>query len=251
MNPIYIPSRHRPECKTAQLLSREGIDFSIVIEPHDWDAYSKVWDGDNIIILHEDNKGLGYSRNFIKTWSEDQGEKYHWQLDDDIRGFMLREIGQPSQRLQGVKWALTQADNLMDQYANLGIVGFNQNSWPPKGTLLFNELPDQALLINNKIPYNYRTDIPLMATLDVLLESYRQGFCSAMFDNIRVISPPIGKSPGGLDQVYASLEKKRKTIERLTFLWPELQMELKEDGRIALRKKKCMRKYMVEPLPRY
>jgi hypothetical protein len=242
--PIYIPSRHRPECQTARLLEREGVDFRIVVEPHDFEIYEEEWPG-KVCILPEDNKGIAYSRGWIKFSSGVKGEKFHWQLDDDVTGFLHRPLSGRSIKVPAA-WALKQIEKIVDRYANIGIAGFNQNSWPPRTEITFRDLPVQGVLINNALEANYCEDLPLMSDFDFVLQVLKEGHCSVMRDTIRIITPGDHGKAGGLKEAYAQ-NKLRDSARILQKRWPGLKVDYKEDGKVSVHKRTYMRRFDVQP----
>jgi hypothetical protein len=245
MHPIYIPSRHRPDCNTARILQKAGINFRIVIEPHDAEQYLNLWHPAYLIELPKDHQGVNFSRNFIKSHSMKLKQPFHWQMDDDILGFVARPQGQKSFPVAPID-AIKQVENLMEKYDNIGIAGPNQNSWPPSGGLMFNAMPVQAVLINNQVRANYRNLI-LMGDFDFVLQVLREGWCSAMYDDLRVVTPGGHKQAGGLKEVYDRSGIMKQAAMRLISLWPGMKGEEKPDGSIRLQKKKFMRQFITRP----
>ena len=86
--PIYIPSKGRAEkCITADMLLNDDIDFKIVIEEQDYDSYEKKYGKNKLLILPFSDLGLGAypARNWIKNYAYSKKQKFHWQLDDDLK----------------------------------------------------------------------------------------------------------------------------------------------------------------------
>jgi hypothetical protein len=88
---VYIPSKGRAStCNTPNLLSKSNIDFFIVVEPQDKDSYLEEFNKEQILVMDKDDKGIAYARNFCKRHSISLGDKFHWQIDDDMKIFMKR-----------------------------------------------------------------------------------------------------------------------------------------------------------------
>ena len=101
--PIYIVSKGRPDSRlTSKALEEMGVDYSIVVEEQEFDDYAAVIDEKKIIILDKKyqrdyetfdklrdskSKGPGPARNFVWDHSIESGAKWHWVMDDNLRGF--------------------------------------------------------------------------------------------------------------------------------------------------------------------
>ena len=110
LNTIYIISKGRPQCKTAEVLTRMKYtgEWFIVCGNNDdtLNEYKKNW-GENRILEFDwyreveesnllDNFGVETMssgavpvRNATQKISRDRGELRHWQMDDDFTGFYL------------------------------------------------------------------------------------------------------------------------------------------------------------------
>lgn len=121
LNTIYILSKGRPECKTAQYLTDIGYtgDWFIVCGDNDETVpeYIENWHEKVLVFNHAeywkdiemfDNFGTSKSsgaapvRNAIRDISLKRGELRHWQLDDDLYGFkILHPFKQRFVKLEG------------------------------------------------------------------------------------------------------------------------------------------------------
>lgn len=106
INTIYIMSKGRPHCRTAQMLmdiSYPGEWFVVCGDNDDTlPEYQKKWGKDKVLVFNwreyvdktdlldpfgvENGKpsGAAPARNAIHDISAERGEKRHWQLDDDF-----------------------------------------------------------------------------------------------------------------------------------------------------------------------
>ena len=102
--PLYIVSKGRADSRlTSKALESMNVPYFIVIEKQEYPAYSAVIDSKKILILDPkyqeqyetcDNlgdtksKGPGAARNFVWDHSINEGHKWHWVMDDNIRRFV-------------------------------------------------------------------------------------------------------------------------------------------------------------------
>ena len=86
--PVYIPSKGRWEARlTVKALERISIPYHVVIEEQEYNSYASVINPDRILVLPFRDRGLIASRCWIMERSIEQGDKRHWQIDDNIRDF--------------------------------------------------------------------------------------------------------------------------------------------------------------------
>lgn len=178
--------------------------------------------------LPKDNQGLAYSRQFCKDDSTKAGAKYHWQLDDDIRSFLLRKQG--GHEVLSSHDALSQIEAEVLRYKNIGQAGMNQNSWPPNydRPIAINNLPVQAFLVNNSVKARFR--LPILNDMDFTMQVLNEGFCTLLFDTLRTNCPPIGTNAGGLNDVYKKQEVILKSMQQIVKDNPSMSIDKDEKG---------------------
>ena len=87
--PIYIVSKGRWENPlTAKFMKEDGLDFKILVEPQEYEAYCNSVGEQYVLQLPFENKGLGSypARNYAWKHSIQNGHDKHWIFDDSIRG---------------------------------------------------------------------------------------------------------------------------------------------------------------------
>lgn len=90
--PIYIPSHNRStHCKSAEACLACGLDFTIVVEPSQYDSYAQYFPEANIHKLKYNGKGIAYKRNAIIQLAKKGGHAAHWQIDDKVGKFFRRD----------------------------------------------------------------------------------------------------------------------------------------------------------------
>lgn len=83
--PIFIPTKGRADNPvTINMFKRQGVDFKIVIESQDYEAYSKIVNSDQILVVPHQNEGLTVTRNWIWDYAEKMGYYKFWTFDDNI-----------------------------------------------------------------------------------------------------------------------------------------------------------------------
>ncbi len=87
---IAIPSKNRIDILASNALKwvpYSGVDWKVFVEPQDLMQYQRYISESNIIVLPENNKGLGYSKQIIKEYAKAGGYTHIFKIDDDVRGF--------------------------------------------------------------------------------------------------------------------------------------------------------------------
>ena len=65
-----------------------GVDYFIVVEPQEKEAYLKVVELDKLIVLEKSNQGLGYALKSAKEEVLKRGYDAIFKIDDDVRGLL-------------------------------------------------------------------------------------------------------------------------------------------------------------------
>lgn len=223
--PIFIPSLGRADnLLTAKMFLRDGVEFKIVVQPDQVEAYAEIHGADRLLVLPEDGKGLVYARNWIKDYAVASGAERHWQFDDDIRRMVRLYDGYRipcSSRL-----AIACAEEFTDRYENVALTSFNslffvpatdgvtRYEWPP---FYLNHRCYTCFLMMNSLPnrwrfrYNEDTDM----TLQVLAD----GWCTILFNAFLIQTPTTMTDTGGQTDIYIN-DGRLKMARDLERVWP-------------------------------
>ena len=134
--PVYIISKGRWESRlTSRTLEQLGVPYHIVIEPQEYEQYSKVIDKDKIFVLPFSNLNQGGipARNWVWEHSISIGAKRHWIMDDNIRDFYRIERGTRIRVKDGT--ILKAAEDFIDRYTNIVMAGFQYHMFGIKNRL--------------------------------------------------------------------------------------------------------------------
>lgn len=193
---VYIPSKGRAsKCLTANHMRENDIPFTIIVEPQDAKAYRSEYAKDNVVVMDENDKGIAYARRFIKEHSKAKGEEYHWQMDDDIKTFMVREgtknVKHPPTGL------INQVEDYVQRHVNIGIGALKQDTWAwsAKSELDYNKLACAAILVNNRVEGMWRDDV--VEDVDYSMQVLLKGWCITTFNRLIFCPMPTGTTEGG------------------------------------------------------
>src|ERR1039458_4294766 len=198
MFPIYIPSKGRAGLQRGaiNMLNEAGLGYVVVVEPQEKYLYRQM-QIDHLQVLDRNDAGVGYAREYIRQMSKRLEEDFHWQINDDIRGFVFREPDASTVHISPAD-AIEYMESRVSLYSNIGFAGPNEDLWPPtEDCTKVNANPAQAVLVNNSVPAQFR-EYPGFEDFDFLLQVLEAGYCSIRFDHIRIAAPTPGTNKGGL-----------------------------------------------------
>jgi hypothetical protein len=248
--PIYIPSRGRYEKNlTANLLKEEEIPFKLVVEPQDAHNYFNAFGGDSILILPENNQGVSYVRNWIKDYSKEVKEEYHWQIDDDIRHFKRRiDNKNVNSSAMGV---LTEAEDEVVKYSNVGAAGLSSFvfAWASKQDVKINKQVYTVMLFNNATPVRFTKDT--IEDLDYSLRVLYAGWCTLFFTRIMFEAVPTMKQKGGNTDMHFSDNGRYKLYLKIMEDFPgwfQFKDKPTKDGIVSAKPSRIWKTFTQKPV---
>ena len=201
--PIFIPSKGRADkVLTAGVFERDAVPYHLVVEPQEAEAYAKVWGQHRVLVLPENNRGLVFSRNWIKLHSIAQGDARHWQFDDDIRA--IGRLHKGFRMLCEAGLALAACEDFVDQYENVALASLNDHKFllashgiqrEPYPPFYLNARCYTCFLVLNAIPYDWR--YRYNEDTDMTLQALSGGWCTMLFNAFNMVSPATLTRPGG------------------------------------------------------
>lgn len=219
--PVYIPSKDRSDvCYTAECFIRDKVDFRLVVEPSQKDAYVNKFGSDIVLVLPDDGMRLLGSRLWIREHSVSNGFDRHWQFDDNIRSFMRFHRGQRIECNANIGTSVI--EEFTDRYTNIGVSGFNYTMFVTRETqrpIVINCHVYSASLINNRMEYKWR--LFYNDDTDLCLQVVTNNLCTVLFNTFTVqkIKTMVVKG-GNTDDLYQ--KDGRLTMARtLEKMWPE------------------------------
>ena len=193
---IYIPTKKRSNfCYTAIELSKYGIEFILVVEQDDENDYRLNFPNCEIIVLPFSNRGLSYARNYIKQHSVSRNEKYHWQMDDDIKSFRKR-INEKNLKYSPA-YIIEQVENEIVKYSNVAICGLRDYvfAWTKKDEISINKLIASCFIVNNENDINWSEN--MIEDVDYCLQALQKNKCTIIFNTLLYEKKPNNSINGG------------------------------------------------------
>ena len=248
--PIYIPSKGRAQTSiTSKILLAEGLKFYIVVEPQDYDEYKKHYNPDIILTMPINDGGLAYARRFIKEHSTKKGDKYHWQIDDNIKGFKIRvdNKNKPST----ANYNLTLVENYINHNDNVGIGGLRHimYAWTQTEDYTFNQQCPSCIIVNNDMKSNWRDN--MVEDTDFSLQVLNEGFSTILFNKLVMDKLPTKKLSGGCTDLYYNDDTIRNSRqERLKEQYPGIFEIVIKNGVSRVKPSKIWRTFKQRPIPK-
>lgn len=230
--PIYIPSLGRADkLLAARMFDRDGIDYRVVVQPDQVDAYAAY--ADRLLVLPEDGKGLVYARNWIKEHSIANGDERHWQFDDDVRQFIRISANLRLPLDAGI--ALRMLEDFVGRYTNVRLASYNSEFFAPVSGSTVHGIPPFYrnarcytcfLITNDDLRFRGRYN----EDTDMSLQVLANGYCTILFNAVVMRTPATMTSQGGQTDIYVNDGRLRMARE-LERRWPYVVETYRRFGR--------------------
>ena len=235
--PIYIISKGRwSSLLTVRALENIHVPYHIVIEPQEYDEYSKVVDKNKIYKLPFSNleKGSIPARNWVWKHSISVGAKRHWILDDNMGGFVRLNRNRRIRVTSGTIFKI--AEDFVDRYENVAISGFNYRFFAEQRSerippFYLNTRVYSCILIQNDISYRWRGRYN--EDTDLSIRVLKDGWCTILFNTFLANKMATMTMKGGnTDELYQddgrlkmakSLQQQHPYVTKITQKWNRWQ----------------------------
>ena len=216
---VYIPSKDRAvTILSAKMLHNFNVPFKIVIEPQDKEKYCAEFKIEQLLVMNENDQGIAYARNFIKDYSIKNGEKFHWQIDDNIKNLGVRLNGKslkfPANQV------LSMVESVTDLYDNVGGSSIMHEAFVFSQTtqINVNRQVYTAMLLNNDVPYRFRGGV--IEDTDYNMQMLTNGYCTLLFTQLFMKKMTTGSMTGGNTDIHYGEGGRLIKVEKLAELWP-------------------------------
>jgi len=235
--PVYIISKGRYKNPlTAKYFILAGVKFLIAVEPQEYEDYCKSVGKNNVLKLPFSNLGLGSfpARNYCWEHSKNNGYKYHWLFDDNIRGVAKWVNGKKTQ-YDDISKALRYVE-IYTQKKNIDINGFEYRYFvakAPKTPFKNNCHVYSALLIRNELEHRWR--LKYNEDIDLCLQVLHNGgkTASCIYYMINKTSTVAKLKGGNQTDLYKGNDPKKNLLKAkmLEAVWPQYTKTVIRFGR--------------------
>ena len=236
--PLYIVSKGRADSRlTSKALEEMNVPYFIVVEEQEYKAYSAVIDKKKILVLDKQyqrdydtcddlgdskSKGPGAARNFAWQHSIENGFKWHWVMDDNIRHFYRLNRNWKGHCSDGTVFRCM--EDFVERYTNVAMAGPNYETFVPYRTkrppFTTNTRIYSCNLIRNDVPYRWRGRYN--EDTDLSLRMLKDGWCTIQFNAFLQEKCTTQTIKGGNDKDFYSIEGTKPKSEMLVKLHPDV-----------------------------
>lgn len=220
----FIPTKGRLNTKTYKLFEDVGIEVKHFIEPQEIENYQVP----NKVSILENNKGIGYVRNFMLNYA--RKNNYDWVLicDDDVTSFGIYN-GKTIKQDASIWFTILEKAKKLP-FELIGI-NYTQHAWHEKTSYSINKkFAEVCVLMNvSKINWNYRAEFNLKEDRDFALQTIKNGNGILRFNHFWFSCPDVGSNVGGLQDMYKA-KKDEESAKKMCYEWqPFISLKKKGD----------------------
>lgn len=225
----FIPTKGRLNTKTYKLFQEVGIEVKHFIEPQEIDKYQVP----NKIPIEQNNKGIGYVRNFMLDYA--RKNNYEWVLicDDDVTSFGIHN-GKTIKKNASIWFEILEKAKKLP-FELIGI-NYTQHAWHEKTNYSINKkFVEVCVLMNvSKIKWNYRPEFNLKEDRDFALQTIKNGNGILRFNHYWFSCPDVGANIGGLHNEYKA-KKDEESAKKMCYEWNPFVTLKKKGDRIDMK----------------
>ena len=227
--PIFIPSKGRyKKNMTARSFDAIGADYTVFVEPQEYDLYAANMDVSRLSVLPHSNKGLTKTRNYIWDFAAERGYERFWTFDDNIYHIYRLNRNKKYRVLDTTPLAIM--ENWVERYENVPIAGMNYhcfckqsdpvpafylNTRVYSNMLIKTDLADnEGNKIRNRLYYNNDTDL--------CLQVLKAGYCTVQFNAFLIDKEVTMRHAGGMTEDYNKDGRKKFAQEGCYYGWSAL-----------------------------
>ena len=220
--PIFIPSKGRWESRhTMKMFDRLGIDYTVVIEPQEFDKYSKVIPPEKLLCTPHTDAGLTTTRNWIWNYAESKGYEKFWSFDDNI--FDLWRLHDNLNIKMETGTPIRVLEDFSDRYKNVGVVGMQyfmfvaRKSKLPPYTVNSRVYSNMLMSCKQKNPDGspFRHNLEFNDDTDINIRFLKMVLCTIQFNQFQIHKAPTMTVKGGNTASYDKMQRNRKAISQL------------------------------------
>jgi hypothetical protein len=220
----FIPTKGRTTTKTYKLFEQVGIEVRHFIEPQEIDKYNVP----NKVSILENNKGIGYVRNFMLQYARTNNLEWILVCDDDVISFGIYN-GKTIKKNASIWFEILDKAKKLP-FEMIGI-NYTQHAWHEKTNYSINKKFAEVCVLMNvkKIHWNYRPEFNLKEDRDFSLQTIKNGNGILRFNRYWFGCPDVGSNAGGLQEMYKA-KKDEESAKKMCKEWnPFVTLKKKGD----------------------
>tara|TARA_R110002124_G_scaffold96656_1_gene241470 strand:- start:529 stop:1260 length:732 start_codon:yes stop_codon:yes gene_type:complete len=209
----FIPTKGRIKTKTYKLFQEVGIEVVHFIEPQEIEKYKVP----NQVSILENDKGIGYVRNFMLNYARENNHEWVLICDDDVTSFGIYN-GKTVKKDASIWFDILKKAKKLP-FELIGI-NYTQHAWHEKTSYSINKKFAEVCVLMNvpKIKWNYRPEFNLKEDRDFALQTIKNGNGILRFNHYWFSCPDVGSNAGGLQSEYRA-KKDEITSKKMCYEW--------------------------------
>lgn len=235
----FVPSKNRAEIfkkHTASWLNPDE-DTKLFIEPQDREQYSFVPE-ENIVVLPENDKGLGYSLYNVKQYAVEHGYDAIWKIDDDIGKFRKRKQKQPENPAERILQKQSNFDEIekvatqiLRNKKQVGAIGFPyDNEMYEAKDYSINQKLQTSYIVRTEL-FDPRPEISTQEDYWAYIHVRMQGYAVVRFGNYGIsLGVEVGGGTGGL-QDFDRKQLITGEMEYIRNIYPNIVFKAKPNSK--------------------
>lgn len=245
--PVYIVSKGRATTgRTWKYLEEMGVPYHVVVEAAERDAYADVLGAERVLVLPQEyldkydtcdalgdtkSKGPGAARNFAWEHSILTAARWHWVMDDNIKGFYRLNHNMKLHVSDGTIFRAM--EDFCARYMNVAMAGpqyhtfaYKNKKWAP---FVLNTRIYSCNLIRNDVRYRWRGRYN--EDTDLSLRMLKGKWCTVQFNAFLQDKTTTQVMKGGNNADFYEKEGTAPKSEMLVRLHPEVAKLITRWGR--------------------
>lgn len=240
--PVYVPSKDRPKSKTVNNLVESKIPHYLVIEPQDIEKYEITSEYTTLLVMPENDRGIAYVRNFCKEHSILNSHRYHWQLDDNILNFRVRQNNKNIKH--DCRNLLSASEYIMNLFDNVGALGLCHTcfAFSKKVDVAFNKQTYSCVLVNNELDIKWRDNVA--EDTDYSLQVLSEGYCTIVLNRILINKQVSSANSGGHKNTDDCRMNRALGLQKY---WPGAFVVTREYNRVKIKPSRIWKTFTQMP----
>ncbi len=240
---VIVASKNRTmrlKLLTLSWLRGAGIDYRILVEPQDKEAYTEI--DNNLLVLPEDNQGLEYALLQGKKYAEENGYDVVFKIDDDIKGWttMMKDnqtlMKNNTQRFLQI---IQDIEKPLSQEGCGGVsFGYRQEFWHDKVFFGINQRFQTCYIVKTALfnPIPNSVSKGMWEDMINFLRVIDKGYKVIRYGRYQMDTAVESGMEGGLTDYYKNRgpEQYNLVIEEVKKEFPWMPFKAKDNGRIEL-----------------
>jgi hypothetical protein len=227
----FIPTKGRFKTKTYKLFNDVGIEVKHFVEPQEIEKYNVP----NKVSILENNKGIGYVRNFMLNYARQNNHEWVLICDDDVTSFGVYN-GKTIKKDASIWFDILKKAKKLP-FELIGI-NYTQHAWHEKTSYSINKKFAEVCVLMNvpKIKWNYRAEFNLKEDRDFALQTIKNGNGILRFNHYWFSCPDVGSNAGGLQNEYKA-KKDEESAKKMCYEWHPFVTLKKKGERVDMKTK--------------